>query len=275
MHDQIWRGSVTLTAKADARTRGELERCQLDVNWSQLLTEGSRSPVRWVWRGPLENTARLWKGGEDVTQQGVEKQRHKMRIGLSKLVGSGPKFSSAYFSCICIAPFTVKMASRCFTEIETQSRNPQVSTVVLCWGLQLPFWCSSVNLIYIEYNAHIKVWAVTKWMNDLKKNKKKKSVCSWARVGQTPGNFWGKLPGVSEGNETKKYKKKTKQKNSSFLDMIALKSADYRRADKSVHITHMPLNIAPNAAARVLMENIGTSSSKEISKVVVLDLEWI
>lgn len=46
--------------------------------------------------------------------------------------------------------------------------------------------------------------------------------------------------------------------------MIALKSADYRRADKSVHITHMPLSMAPSAAATGLMGNIGTMGNKSV-----------
>lgn len=46
--------------------------------------------------------------------------------------------------------------------------------------------------------------------------------------------------------------------------MIALKSADYRRADKSVNISHMPLNMAPNAAARGLMGNIGTTGNTSV-----------
>lgn len=61
-----------------------------------------------------------------------------------------------------------------------------------------------------------------------------------------------------------KKKKKNNKTPSSFLDMIALKSADYRRADKSVHITHMPPNMAPNAAARGLMGNIGTTGNKGV-----------
>ena len=32
------------------------------------------------------------------------------------------------FQFICIAPFTIKIIARCFTETETQSLNPQVST---------------------------------------------------------------------------------------------------------------------------------------------------
>lgn len=62
----------------------------------------------------------------------------------------------------------------------------------------------------------------------------------------------------------KKKKNPTKKNLSSFLDMIALKSADYRRADKSVNISHMPLNMAPNAAARGLMGNIGTTGNTSV-----------
>lgn len=45
--------------------------------------------------------------------------------------------------------------------------------------------------------------------------------------------------------------------------MIALKSADYRRADESVHITHVPLNMTPNTTARGLTRNIGTADKCE------------
>ena len=37
--------------------------------------------------------------------------------------------NSIQFSFICIASFYNKIVSRCFTESETQSQNPQVSTV--------------------------------------------------------------------------------------------------------------------------------------------------
>ena len=45
-------------------------------------------------------------------------------------------FNSIQFSFICMAPFTTKLSLGCFTMAETQSQNPQVSTVA---GKTLPF----------------------------------------------------------------------------------------------------------------------------------------